>query len=322
MESNTLSAEIVKQTAMRLGFTACGMAPAERVAPWQEERVKEWLNAGKNGEMAYLSSNVDMRLDPRLLVPEAKTVISLALNYYPNEEMSKDGYRFARYAYGKDYHDVVLRKLRELMHELGIKEFEDGRPFCDTAPVDERYWAWRCGLGWIGRNTQLIVPRKAGNHLQPAGSYFFLGEIITTREVDHYDSPMPAHCGNCHACLDACPTKAITDEGLDARLCLSYLTIEYRGELLDEISDFLKDCIYGCDCCSEACPWNNLALPTAEVDFQPSEEFLNMTIDDWNNLTIDQYRKIFKGSAVKRAKYKGLKRNIDLAAKKNTKPKT
>ena len=316
MESNTLSAKIIKQAAERLGFTACGMAPAERVAPWQEARVREWLDEGKNGEMAYLENNVEMRLDPRLLVPEAKTVVSLALNYYQSEEMAEEGYHFARYAYGKDYHDVMRRKLRELMQQLGLKEYEDARPFCDTAPVDERYWAWRCGLGWIGRNTQLIVPRKHGNKLQPAGSYFFLGELITTREVDQYDSPIASRCGNCRACLDACPTKALTEGGLDARRCLSYLTIEYRGELSDEIGDFLKDCIYGCDRCSEACPWNNLALPNTETDLQPSEEFLSMTQDDWNNLTIEQYRKIFKGSAVKRAKYEGLTRNIRLAAKK------
>lgn len=298
-----LSAALVKETAACLGFTACGLAPATRVAPFHEERLRTWLSEGRHGEMDYLARNLDVRLDPRRLVEGAQTVVAVALNYFPESPLSPDGYRLARYAYGKDYHDVVRWKLRELMQALALAEPTDGRPFCDTAPIDERYWAWRCGLGWIGKSTQLIVPQ--------AGTYFFLGELVLTHAADAYDAPMASRCGACTRCLDACPTQALSaDDGLDARRCLSYLTIEHRGALPAGIGEKMNDCIYGCDRCAEACPYNRFARPTEVPEFQPNAALCAMTQDDWSRLTVEQYRLLFKGSAVKRAKYEGLVRNV------------
>lgn len=315
-----ISATDVKTSARQLGFSACGLAPAARVAPWQEERVRQWLAAKRNGNMDYLERHLQLRLDPTLLVEGAQTVVSVALNYYPRQTLSARGYSFARYAYGKDYHDVVRRKLRQLMAALGLDEPADGRPFCDTAPIDERYWAWRAGLGWIGRNTQLIIaPTAAGDRQAAGGSYFFLGELVLTREADAYDAPIASRCGKCRACIDRCPTRALSGEGLDARRCLSYLTIEHRGELPPDTGELMGQCVYGCDRCSEACPWNRLSQPATDPDLQPTEEFLGMTQADWNALTPERYRRLFKGSAVKRAKYEGLMRNIRAARKASDK---
>lgn len=262
--------------------------------------------------MAYLAQNVEKKLDPRLLVEGAKTVVSLAVNYYPGEfknhgfieENGKNAWRLARYAYGTDYHDVVKIMLRRLMAELGLEEGRDGRPFVDTAPVDEKYWAQQAGLGWRGRNAQLIIPS--------AGSYFFLGELVLTVEADCYDTPMTNRCGTCRACLDACPMQALRGDGtMDARRCLSYLTIEFRGALPAEAATKLSPCFYGCDRCAEACPWNvRFAQPTTIEELQPRQSLLEMTPRDWRALTEEQYRKLFKGSAVKRAKFDGLQRNI------------
>lgn len=298
-----LSASLIKATAQRLGFAACGMAPAEPMAEPYASRLRQWIAEGQHGTMDYLERQLEMRLDPRLVMEGAKTVVSLALNYYPERTLSPDGFDFARYAYGKDYHDVMRQRLRLLMSELGLEEHIDGRPFCDTAPIDERYWARRCGLGWTGKNTQLIIPR--------AGSYFFLGELLLKHPCDHYDEPMTESlCGKCQRCLTACPTQALNGEHLDARRCLSYLTIEHRGELSEEVKEKLGRCVYGCDRCAEACPWNKFARATEVAEFQPSEALQAMTADDWANLTIEQYRQLFKGSAVKRAKFEGLQRNI------------
>lgn len=299
-----LSASLIKSTAQRLGFAACGMAPAEPMAEPYASRLRQWIADGQHGTMDYLERQLEMRLDPRLVMEGAKTVVSLALNYYPDRTLSPDGFDFARYAYGKDYHDVMRQRLRLLMSELGLEEHIDGRPFCDTAPIDERYWARRCGLGWTGKNTQLIIPR--------AGSYFFLGELLLKHPCDHYDEPMTESlCGKCQRCLTACPTQALNGEHLDARRCLSYLTIEHRGELPEEVKEKLGRCVYGCDRCAEVCPWNKFARATEVAEFQPSEALQAMTADDWANLTIEQYRQLFKGSAVKRAKFEGLQRNIN-----------
>lgn len=299
-----LSASAIKAAARQLGFAACGIAPAEPMAEPYASRLKQWIAEGQHGEMDYLERQLEMRLDPRLVVEGAQTVVSLALNYYPRTTLSPEGFDFARYAYGKDYHDVVRQRLRLLMAELGLEEHTDGRPFCDTAPIDERYWARRCGLGWTGKNTQLIIPR--------AGSYFFLGELLLKHPCDHYDTPMEeSFCGTCRRCLDACPTQALDGEHLDARRCLSYLTIEHRGALPEAIKAKLGRCVYGCDRCAEACPWNKFARATDVDEFCPSEALQAMTADDWRRLTVEQYRQLFKGSAVKRAKFEGLQRNIN-----------
>lgn len=307
-----ISSGQLKQKAREAGFSACGLAPAAPLSAERAEELRRWLQEGCHGEMDYLARNVEKRLDPRLLVEGAKTVVSLAVNYYPGdfkeggsvEENGKNAWRLARYAYGADYHDVVRRMLRRLMRELGLEEGRDGRPFVDTAPIDEKYWAQQAGLGWRGCHAQLIIPS--------AGSYFFLGELVLTAEADHYDTPMPDRCGRCRACVDACPMQALRGDGtMDARRCLSYLTIEQRGALPAEAAAKLSPCFYGCDRCAEVCPWNlRFARATGIEELRPRQPLLEMTPADWRALTEEQYRRLFKGSAVKRAKFEGLQRNI------------
>ena len=216
----------------------------------------------------------------------------------------------ARYARGKDYHDEMKERLQKILHSIAelTGNAAPGRAFCDTAPVDEHYWAWRTGLGWLGRNTQLIIPQ--------AGSYYFIGTLILTEPIDRYDRPQPNRCGTCTRCLEACPTGALTEKGIDARRCLSYLTIEHRGALPDFAQKALRNdattplCFYGCDRCQDVCPHNRFAMPTSCEAFRPSPALLHQTADDWRHLTVETYRTLFKGSAVKRAKYEGLLRNI------------
>lgn len=298
-----LSTSLLKAKAHQLGFAACGVAPAEAMAEPYASRLRQWIAEGQHGEMDYLERQLEKRLDPRLVMEGAVSVVSVALNYFPKTSLSTESYQIARYAYGKDYHEVMRERLRQLMTALGLEEHIDGRPFCDTAPIDERYWARRCGLGWIGRHTQLIIPR--------AGSHFFLGELLLKHPFDTYDSPIEkTFCGKCHRCITACPTAALDGERLDARRCLSYLTIEHRGDLPVETGKKMGNCMYGCDRCAEACPWNQFATATEVEEFHPSAALLAMSKDDWDNLTVEQYRTLFKGSAVKRAKYEGIVRNI------------
>lgn len=267
-----------------------------------EQSYRLWLAQGGNASMQYLADNLEKRFDPRLLVEGVKSIVSVALNYYPQQRLAEGEPQIADYALGLDYHDVVKNLLRQLAEALGITEY---RVFCDSAPVLERYWAEQSGLGWIGRNQQLIIPN--------AGSEFFLGELFIPYEVDHYDSPIPSRCGNCHKCLDACPTGALADgkrESFSSEKCLSYQTIENRDELSPLAKEKMGDTFYGCDRCQRACPWNSFAQPTAVAEFQPKPELLTMTRNQWLTLTEDQYRQLFKGSAIKRAKYTGIKRNI------------
>lgn len=302
-----LSATHLKQQAAELGFSACGLAPAAPVDPQRAAELKRWLAKGCQADMHYLENNLDKRLNPCLLVEGARTVVSLAVNYYSSQVSPASGsaYRLARYAYGTDYHEVVKQLLRRLMQQLGLEEGRDGRVFVDTAPIDEKYWAQQCGLGWRGRHSQLILPR--------AGSYFFLGELVLVHPADVYDAPMQSRCGNCRRCIEACPTGALRGDGtLDARRCLSYLTIEHRGPLPPEAAGSLSPCFYGCDRCAEACPWNlRFASDTPIADLQPREALLQMQNEDWKALTLEKYRQLFRKSAVKRAKFEGLKRNID-----------
>ena len=258
--------------------------------------------------MAYMQNYEDKRLDPRLLVEGARTVISVALNYYPETKLPENEYQIAWYAYGKDYHDVMKAKLKTLLEFIQNNYSAGGRAFCDTAPVLERYWAWLAGLGWIGKNTQLIIPQ--------AGSCFFLGELIIDFPADRYDSPQENRCGSCTRCLNACPTKALEAPfRLNSAKCLSYLTIEYRGELPPDTGQKMGKMIYGCDECQRACPWNRFATPSRTIEFSPSASLLTMRKEDWHRLSEEQYRTLFKGSAVKRAKYQGLMRNIRSAKK-------
>ena len=290
MDKKVLQAQTIKAEAARLGFSACGLARAERVDQTQEARFRKWIAEGKHGEMDYLARNIEKRMDPRLLVEGAQTMVVVAMNYLPADLPEKPP--LARYAYGKDYHDVVRERLLALMQSLNLKPYEDGRAFVDTAPVDERYWAVKAGLGWTGRNGQLIIPR--------AGSYFFLGELILVYPADAYDSPKRNLCGNCRACVDACPAGALCGDGsMDARKCLSYLTIEHRGPLPEEAGEQMGDCFYGCDRCAEVCPWNRFARPSEEAAFAPSAELLRMKTEDWQALDVETYRRLSKDRPLK-----------------------
>lgn len=299
----------IKAEASRLGFFVCGFARAEPVSEAMRRHYLGWLADGRNADMAYLGNNLDKRFDPRLLMPGVKTIVVVAQNYFPARRLPEGEPQIADYALGLDYHDIVKQKLRQLAATVGIADY---RAFVDTAPVLERYWAVRAGLGWIGKNQQLIIPH--------AGSEFFLGELFVTVELPP-DEPLPNRCGTCHRCVDACPTHALSlpatcVEGygditrFDARLCLSYQTIENRGELTVDAKAAIGDTFYGCDRCQRACPWNRFAKPSTEPLLQPREELLAMTRQKWGNLTEEDYRRLFKGSAVKRAKYEGLMRNI------------
>ena len=299
----------IKAEASRLGFFVCGFARPEPVSEAMRRHYLGWLADGRNADMAYLGNNLDKRFDPRLLMPGVKTIVVVAQNYFPARRLPEGEPQIADYALGLDYHDIVKQKLRQLAATVGIADY---RAFVDTAPVLERYWAVRAGLGWIGKNQQLIIPH--------AGSEFFLGELFVTVELPP-DEPLPNRCGTCHRCVDACPTHALSlpatcVEGygditrFDARLCLSYQTIENRGELTVDAKAAMGDTFYGCDRCQRACPWNRFAKPSTEPLLQPREELLAMTRQKWGNLTEEDYRRLFKGSAVKRAKYEGLMRNI------------
>lgn len=315
-DTPVLSADYVKAEAARLGFFACTLARAERVDANYERTMRTWLAKGYHGDMAYMEKHLALRLDPRLLLDGARTVVVVAMNYYTAPAFTD--WQMARYALGRDYHDVMRERLnllrRSILEKFAVssgfslplsEEFvmQNSRVCVDTAPIDERYWAIRSGMGWRGRSCQLILPH--------GGTFFFLGALLLTAGADGYGAPLPNRCGTCHACVDACPARALLGDGtMDARRCLSYLTIEHRGPLPEGTAAQMGACFYGCDRCAEACPWNRKATPTQEAAFQPKPELMRMTMDDWRHLTVEQYRALFKGSAVKRAKYEGLMRNI------------
>ena len=297
------SAAEIKEKAKKTGFDACGIA---QVATADSEALffDRWLKEGNHAGMAYMENHREIRLNPAGLVEGAKTVISVALNYYPEQKLPPEAPHIAYYAYGKDYHFVIKEMLNELWSAVtGQTDTGTARFFTDSAPILERYWAWKAGLGWIGKNTNLIIPGK--------GSFFFLGEIVTSLEADHYDMPQKDRCGSCSRCLEACPTEAL--EGprhLNARKCLSYLTIENRGEIPAEQAACLGNRLYGCDTCQEVCPWNRFARPTQIEAFRPKPTLLSLRKEDLKVFSREDYNRIFAKSAVKRAKYEGLIRNI------------
>lgn len=295
---------MIRQEAQRLGFELVGFARA-CFMDTEAKRLENWLNQGFHGQMSYLGNHFDKRVDPTKLVPGAKSVISLVYNYFPERELGEpETPKLARYAYGKDYHFILKPKLRELLAFMQAEIGEiAGRCFVDSAPVLERDWALRAGIGWIGRNTLLIHPQK--------GSFFFLAELIVDLELPYAD-PMRDYCGTCTRCIDACPTDAILPGGylLDARKCISYLTIELREAIPETFSGKMHNWMFGCDICQEVCPWNRFSMPHQEEDFRPHPELLSMGKRDWQELTEETFRRVFKKSAVKRAKFQGLMRNI------------
>ncbi|MDC6354435.1 MULTISPECIES: tRNA epoxyqueuosine(34) reductase QueG [Robiginitalea] len=295
-------AKLIKAEAKRLGFLSCGISRAgflEEEAP----RLERWLKAGMHGEMGWMENHFDKRLDPTLLVPGAKSVVSLLLNYYPEEQQPESTYRVSKYAYGEDYHRVIKDRLRELLHVIRTEIGEvEGRAFVDSAPVLDKAWAARSGLGWMGKHSNLLT--------KEVGSYYFIAELILDLELPP-DAPVTDHCGTCTACIDACPTQAITEPYVvDGSKCISYYTIELKSEIPASASGQWADWIFGCDICQDVCPWNRFATPHSEPRFNAHPELLEMTRADWEELTEEVFRQVFPKSAVKRTKFSGLKRNI------------
>ncbi|WP_075695088.1 tRNA epoxyqueuosine(34) reductase QueG [Cellulophaga lytica] len=294
---------LIKDEAKRLGFMSCGVSKAEFLEE-EAPRLEKWLTKNMNGQMAYMENHFDKRLDPTKLVEGSKSVISLLLNYYPEDTQNNDALKISKYAYGQDYHHVIKSKLRELQEFItnNIGEVE-GRAFVDSAPVLDKAWAAKSGLGWIGKNSNLIT--------QKVGSFYFIAELIVDIELA-YDSAVTDHCGTCTACIDACPTQAIVDPYVvDGSKCISYFTIELKNEIPAEVRGKFDDWIFGCDVCQDVCPWNRFSKPHNEPLFNPHPDLLSMTKKDWQEITEDVFRKVFKKSAVKRTKFSGLQRNID-----------
>ncbi|WP_394343572.1 tRNA epoxyqueuosine(34) reductase QueG [Arenibacter aquaticus] len=295
--------QLIKAEAKRLGFLSCGISQAnflEEEAP----RLEKWLNKNMNGEMGYMANYFDKRLDPRLLVDDAKSVISVLLNYYPEQQQETESYKLSKYAYGHDYHHVIKSKLK-LLQQFITQEIGEvnGRAFVDSAPVLDKAWAAKSGLGWIGKHSNLLTQKQ--------GSFYFIAELIVDLELE-YDHPVTDHCGTCTACLDACPTQAIVEPYVvDGSKCISYLTIELKNEIPSEFQGKMDDWMFGCDVCQDVCPWNRFSKPHNEPLFNPHPELLSMTKKDWEEITEDVFKKVFQKSAVKRTKFSGLKRNIE-----------
>ena len=293
--------QLIKKSAKNLGFLSCGISKAEFLEE-EAPRFEKWLNEQKHGQMAYMENHYDKRLDPRLLVPGAKSVVSLLLNYYSDEHQVEGAPKISKYAYGTDYHFVMKEKLKQLLQILQEEIGEiNGRVFVDSAPVMDKAWAGRSGLGWMGKNTNLINKK--------VGSFFFIAEMIIDLKLD-YDTPVTDHCGSCTACIDSCPTEALTPYNIDASRCISYLTIELKDQIPSEFNNKMEDWSFGCDICQEVCPWNRFSKPHNEPLFVPRSELLEFTKKDWEELTETTFDTIFKNSAVKRTQYKGLKRNL------------
>lgn len=297
------SKKIISDKAYDLGFFSCGFSKAsflEEEAP----RLENWLANNYHGKMGYMANHFDKRLDPRLLVDDAKTIVSLLLNYFPEETQTTDSFKLSKYAYGEDYHFVIKDKLNELLRYIKEKIGDvNGRVFVDSAPVMDKVWAKKSGLGWIGKNTNLIQPQT--------GSFFFIAELIIDLEIEP-DGPMKDYCGTCTKCIDSCPTEAIVEPYVvDGSKCISYLTIELKDQLIpQEFSGKMDQWMFGCDVCQDVCPWNRFSKITQEKRFKPNPLLLEMKTNEWKELSEDIFNNLFKNSAVKRTKLEGLKRNI------------
>jgi epoxyqueuosine reductase len=301
----------IKSIAAALGFSFCGISKAEFL---QEDapRLEEWLKRGYHGKMGYMENHFDKRLDPTLLVPGAKSVISLIYNYYPEKNLAaNDQLKIAKYAYGEDYHFVIKDKLKEFLQRIQEQIGEvHGRAFVDSGPVMERTWAKKSGIGWIGKNSLLLN--------KSMGSFFFLAELILDLDLE-YDGPVKDHCGTCTACIDACPTDAIVQPSvIDGSKCISYFTIELKEEIPNDVKGKFDNWIFGCDICQDVCPWNSFSKPHHESRFNLHPELDKMGQQDWQEITEEVFQKLFKNSAVKRTKLEGLKRNIRFVTESNS----
>lgn len=297
----------IKKLATQLGFSFCGIAKAQFLET-EAPRLEQWLNNGYHGDLAYLENHFDKRLDPTLLVPGAKSVITLLYNYYPTEFSKNVDSKIAKYAYGTDYHDVLKQKCKELMFQIQEQIGKvEGRAFTDSAPVMERAWAEKSGLGWIGKHGLLI---NKGH-----GSFFFIAELILDLECE-YDTPIKDYCGSCTACIDACPTEAILpNKTLNASKCISYLTIELKEAIPDDFRGKMDNWAFGCDTCQDVCPWNRFSKPNKEPQFDLLPEIKNYSRADWMEITEDVFQKVFSKSAIKRTKYSGWMRNLNFLDK-------
>jgi len=303
IDTKSKYAKLIKTEAKRLGFLSCGISKTEFLEN-EAPRLEKWLNKSMHGEMRYMENHFDKRLDPTKLVEGSKSVISLLLNYYPSQLQNEESYKLSKYAYGTDYHYVIKDKLKSLLFFIQ-EEIGDvhGRAFVDSAPVLDKAWAAKSGLGWIGKHSNLLT--------QQVGSFYFIAELIVDLELE-YDTPTTDHCGTCTACIDACPTQAITEPYVvDGSKCISYFTIELKENIPTEFKGKFDNWMFGCDVCQDVCPWNRFSKVHSEPLFNPHPKLLEMTKKNWEEITEDIFKKIFKKSAVKRTKYSGLTRNID-----------
>ena len=295
--------ELIKNEAKRLGFISCGISRAEFLED-EAPRLEKWLKMNMHGEMKYMENYFEKRLDPSKLVDDAKSVISLSYNYYSKDLQNKEAPKISKYAYGMDYHYVIKEKLIFFLSFIKDKIGDvNGRAFVDSAPILEKAWASKSGIGWVGKNSNLITKQ--------VGSFYFLAELIVDLELD-YDGIETDHCGECTACIDSCPTQAITEPYVvDGSKCISYFTIELKENIPNEFKEKFEDWVFGCDICQDVCPWNKFSKPHKEPLFQSTSELMKMSRDEWNEITEETFNKIFKNSAVKRTGYKGLTRNLN-----------
>ncbi len=302
---------LVKDLAAQLGFSFCGIASATKLDA-DAERLETWLNKGMHGSMHYMERYFDLRIDPCKLVPGAKSVITLLLNYFPTEKQGNDAVKISKYAYGKDYHDVIRKKLNTLI-ELVKKNIGEihGRGFVDSAPVLERTWAQRSGLGWVGKNGNLINKQM--------GSFFFIATLITDLDLEADEMFTKDYCGSCTRCIDACPTDAILPGKIvDGSRCISYFTIELKEMLIPgEMKGKFDNWMFGCDICQDVCPWNRFSKPTGEIEFTPIPEILNLSTKEWEMMTEEKFKEIFRNSPLSRSKFKGIQRNLKFISHAN-----
>ncbi len=302
IENRAKHTALIKAEAKRLGFMSCGISKAgflEEEAP----RLEQWLTNNMHGEMRYMENYFDKRLDPTKLVEGSKSVISLLLNYYPSEIQKEDSYKISKYAYGTDYHFVIKDKLKELLYYIQSEIGEvGGRAFVDSAPVLDKVWAVKSGLGWMGKHTNVLSKKT--------GSFYFIAELIIDLDLE-YDTPVTDHCGSCTACIDACPTQAIVEPyKVDGSKCISYFTIELKEAIPESVKGSFDDWMFGCDVCQDVCPWNRFSKSHSEPLFDPNPKLLEYSKKDWEEITQEVFAEVFKKSAVKRTKYTGLLRNI------------